>query len=186
MNKVIVINGKGGIGKDTLIEALTYAAPHFIHVTNVSSITPIVDICRRTGVVVNGEKDDAYRRLLSEMKYAVDNYYCAKHNVWRTTEYLLESLNMWRELCKVGKATHHILFVHIREPEAIDDFLRYCSDAVTLLVTNDREKDSYGNDSDDKVKDYQYRYIFAVTGTKEEEAAAFCSFVEKEILKEEK
>ena len=53
MSKVaIVINGPGGVGKDTLCEL---AARHF-KVRNVSSITPIKEIAAMCGW--HGEKDD--------------------------------------------------------------------------------------------------------------------------------
>ena len=56
MNKLtIVINGKGGVGKDTLCMSL----PHR-RVRNISSITPIKEIAAMHGW--NGEKDLKSRR----------------------------------------------------------------------------------------------------------------------------
>ena len=61
MNKVaIVINGAGGVGKDTLCEL---AAKHF-KVMNISSITPIKEIAALCGW--DGRKDDrACRQITS-------------------------------------------------------------------------------------------------------------------------
>lgn len=183
MNKIIVINGKGGIGKDTLIEALADAAPHYIHVTNVSSITPIVEACEKSGVAI-GDKDNAYRKLLSDMKSAIDEYHTKETGMAFTTRYLVKQTDQWKQLCLFGKASHHVLFVHIREPEMIQDFLTSNPDAITLLVTSDRAQDSYGNPSDEGVNAFSYNYIFEANSTKEEEAQKFCSFIEN-ILKEE-
>ena len=58
-NKVaVVINGAGGVGKDTLCNL---AAKHF-RVLNVSSITPIKEIAAECGW--RGEKDDKARKSL--------------------------------------------------------------------------------------------------------------------------
>lgn len=59
---VIIINGRGGVGKDTLCELAARRYP----VTVVSSITPIKEIAARCGW--NGEKDDKSRRFLYELK----------------------------------------------------------------------------------------------------------------------
>lgn len=184
MDKIIVINGKGGIGKDTLIDALKNAAPHYIHVANVSSITPIVQAADSTGIVKQENKTNAYRKLLSDMKAAIDEYYRAEEGVAYTTDYLNKKIIQWARLCEFGKASHHVLFVHIREPEMIKEFLKSNPDAKTLLVTSDRAQDSYGNPSDEGVNAFSYNYIFEANSTKEEEAQKFCSFIEN-ILKEE-
>ena len=59
---VIVINGAGGVGKDTLCE---FAEKHF-KVMNISSITPIKEIAKMCGW--NGEKTDKARKFLSDLK----------------------------------------------------------------------------------------------------------------------
>lgn len=185
MNKIIVINGKGGIGKDTLIEALADANPHYIHVTNVSSITPITEACEKSGVLIGDRKDNVYRKLLSAMKTAIDAYYTESTGMAFTTKYLIGKVDQWKQLCLFGKATHHVLFVHIREPEMIQDFLTSNPDAKTLLISSDRAQEYYGNPSDEGVNAWGYNYIFEANSTKEEEAQKFCSFIEN-ILKEEK
>ena len=181
MDKIIVINGKGGIGKDTLIEALRNAAPHYIHVSNISSITPIVQAVDSTGIVKNG-KTNAYRKLLSDMKTAIDEYYRAEEGVAYTTDYLNKKIIQWERLCEFGKASHHALFVHIREPEMIKTFVTAHPDAVTILVKSDRAQEEYGNPADDWVESYNYDYIFEANGTKEEEAKLFCDFIEKILI----
>ena len=60
--QVFIINGQGGVGKDTICNC---AAQHF-RVRNVSSITPIVEIARFAGW--DGQKTLAARRLLSQLK----------------------------------------------------------------------------------------------------------------------
>ena len=181
MDKIIVINGKGGIGKDTLIGALRDAAPHYIHVSNVSSITPIEQAVDSTGIAKHG-KTNAYRKLLADMKTAIDEYYRAEEGIAYTTDYLNKKIIQWERLCEFGKASHHVLFVHIREPEMITTFVTAHPDAATLLVKSERAQEEYGNPADDWVESYKYNYIFEANGTKEEEAAEFCSLIEKILI----
>ena len=55
---VIIINGKGGAGKDTVCEI----AARYFNVEIISAITPIKDIARQHGW--NGEKDNKARKFL--------------------------------------------------------------------------------------------------------------------------
>ena len=59
---VMVINGAGGVGKDTLCE---FAMKHF-KVMNISSITPIKELAALAGW--DGKKDDKSRKFLSDLK----------------------------------------------------------------------------------------------------------------------
>ena len=94
---VIVINGAGGVGKDTLCDI---AAKHF-KVRNISSVTPIKEIAAMTGW--NGAKDDKSRKFLSDLKSL-----CANYNdfptVWAKAQY-----------DDFLTTDEQILFVHIRE-----------------------------------------------------------------------
>ena len=102
MNKiVIVINGAGGVGKDTLCEL---AAKHF-KVKNISSITPIKEIATMCGW--DGQKDDKSRKFLADLKEL-----CVQYNdnptVWASREY--------KEFLA---GDFEIMFVHIREPKEL-------------------------------------------------------------------
>ena len=75
-----VINGAGGVGKDTLCDL---AAKHF-RVYNISTIMPIKDIARMCGWA--GEKTDKARRFLSDLK-ALTVEYNDYPTVWATERY---------------------------------------------------------------------------------------------------
>ncbi len=45
---IVVINGKGGIGKDTLVDVIDKTPNCFVW--NASSITPIAKMCKREGI----------------------------------------------------------------------------------------------------------------------------------------
>ena len=59
---VVIINGKGGVGKDTLCDALSSKYT----VRNVSSITPIKEIAQLGGW--QGGKQNKDRKFLADLK----------------------------------------------------------------------------------------------------------------------
>lgn len=65
---VIIINGTGGAGKDTLCGL---ASKHY-KVKNISAITPIKEIAGNYGW--NGEKDSRARKFLSDLKKVFIDY----------------------------------------------------------------------------------------------------------------
>jgi hypothetical protein len=142
---VIVINGAGGVGKDTLCDL---AAKHF-KVKNISSITPIKELAARCGW--GGEKDDKARKFLSDLKKVLVEYNDYP-TVWAKGEYesFLES-------------DEEVMFVHIREGAEIKKFVDITDGkAKTLLIRGGERmtKSSYGNASDDLVEEYDYDYYY--------------------------
>ncbi len=142
---VMVINGRGGVGKDTLCEALK---EDFV-IRNVSAITPIKNIAKQYGW--NGEKDDKSRRFLAELKRVFADYNDLP------TKYLID------EYCEFLKTEEQILCVHIRENDQIAKFVsNVTTPCITMLVCRNIEEHGkdYGNAADDGVDNYDYDYIF--------------------------
>ncbi len=159
---VIVINGAGGIGKDTLC---AFAQKHF-KVMNVSSITPIKEIAAMCGW--GGEKTDKARKFLSDLK-ALSVEYNDFPTVWAMKKYneFLES-------------DFEIMFVHIREAEEISKFVKATDGrAKTLLIRGGErmKKSNYGNVSDDGVENYTYDYYYVNDKTLEEAERDFVEFL---------
>ena len=163
MGKIaLVINGSGGVGKDTLCDL---AAKHF-RVYNISSVDPIKDIARMANW--DGRKDDKSRRFLSDLK-ALTIAYNDFPTVWAKERYLgfLES-------------DDEVMFLHIREPEEIEKFVRATDGrAKTLLIRGGARmtKSSYGNVSDDNVENYTYDYYFVNDKSLEEAEREFAALL---------
>ena len=157
-----VINGAGGVGKDTLCDL---AAKHF-RVYNISTIMPIKDIAKMCGW--NGEKTDKARRFLSDLKRLTIEYndYPTVWGKARFDEFM--------------QSENEIMFFHIREAEEIKKYVEATGGlAKTLLIRGgDRmSKAYYGNVSDDEVENYTYDYYFVNDKSFEETEKAFCDFI---------
>lgn len=140
---VIIINGNGGVGKDTLCD---FAGKRY-RVTNISAITPIKEIAERYGW--HGEKDAKSRKFLADLKKTFVEYNDLPY------EYLK------REYEKFLHDNSEILFVHIREGNEIEKFRQYVTvPCVTLLIKRECVLQSWGNSSDDNVEDYDYDYTY--------------------------
>ena len=164
--KAIVINGVGGVGKDTLCDL---AAKHF-KVYNVSSITPIKEIASLCGW--NGAKDDKSRKFLSDLKLLCVEYndYPTKWATERYEQFLLSE--------------NDIMFLHVREPEEIAKFVSATNnEARTLLIRGGSRmtKMNYGNVSDDGVENYSYDYYFVNEKGLDEAEKDFCALLSQII-----
>lgn len=157
---VIIINGKGGAGKDTLCDI----AAQYYRTENISAITPIKDIARQFGW--NGEKDARARKFLADLKRAFVDY-CDLPNAYLEAEYR-----------RFAQSDSALLFVHIRETDQIDDFKRRVAHrCVTLLVRSPRIEARYGNDADDLAENYPYDYCYRNEKPLEELAPDFMEFL---------
>lgn len=145
MKKTVVINGKGGSGKDTFIgicEMLTQ--------DQVYSFTSI-SIVNRAAKLLGWEgntKTQKDRKFLSDLK-ALSIWYNDQPN-----DYMIYSLKQTED--------NSINFFHIREKEEIIKFINTIkkeniqTDIHTLLLT--RFNNDLGNRSDDGVNDIDYSF----------------------------
>ena len=158
---VFVINGRGGVGKDTLCELAAKA----YSVKNVSSITPIKELAAQVGW--QGEKTDRARKFLSDLK-ALTIAYNDFPTVWACEQYR-----------RFLEEEAQIMFVHIREGEEIQKFVSATGGAAkTLLIRRAAvHQEAYGNRSDDEAESYPYDYIFDNDLPLEEAGNAFVAFL---------
>lgn len=157
MKLVVVINGQGGAGKDTVCEVL---ASHY-RVRNVSSIAPIKEIAAMHGW--DGGKEDRDRKFLSDLKYAFSAYNDLPYN------YMLNELERFKA------SGDDIMCVHIREPGEIAKFVSGAKGAMgdvvriaTLLVRRPGFERVFGNSADDNVAVYDYDWIYDNSGPLED------------------
>ena len=169
MNKtVIVINGQGGCGKDTICNIMA----KYYNVKNVSTVDPIKDIARYAGWT--GEKGDKARKMLADLKQVFIEY----------NDLPLNFIIKEAEAFKLDN--NDIMFVHCRENVEIEKIVKALTvNTITLLV---RRKDKYfqqkvyGNAADDEVENYNYDYIYTGNNDSVEELEkTFMAFFEETI-----
>ena len=159
---VIIINGRGGVGKDTLCDL----AAKYFKVEKISEITPIKEIAQNYGW--NGEKDSRSRKFLSDLKRVFIEYNDLP------TQYLYEQYERFL------KSDRQILFVHIREKEEIEKFKSMVkSRCLTLLVEGQTDIKKWGNASDDEVKNYNYDLCYKNDKPLDEAEKDFVDFLKK-------
>lgn len=145
---VIIINGKGGVGKDALVNE--YLKHH--RGESISAIDRIKEAAAVLGW--DGRKSDADRKFLSDLKALSIKY----------NDYPLKDI-MYKFYWFIRDVKGDVLFIHIREPEEIEKCKRNIEHTdmamvKTLIVITDGEEHTYGNKSDDDVEDYNYDIKF--------------------------
>ena len=165
---VIVINGQGRSGKDTVCKILA----KYYRVKNISTIDPIKAIAEKAGW--NGEKDDKSRKMLADLKQIFIEYNDLPLN------FVLDHIEQFK------KTDEQIMFVHCREKEEIAKIVTASSlKTITLLIKrNDKyfENKVFGNRADDEVEDYDYDFIYNGNNeTTKQLEESFVPFFENEI-----
>lgn len=168
---VIVINGQGKSGKDTVckITAKRY------RVKNVSAIDPVKKLASFIGW--QGEKDDKSRKMLADLKQILIAYNDYPFN------YIMNSINEFLA------SDEQIMFAHIREGDEIKKVVDACSklgvNALTLLIRrNDKffVHKTFGNAADDEVENYPYDFIYSGNNdTVSDLEGSFNEFFDKNI-----
>jgi len=166
MNYKIVIDGKGGSGKDQFVE---FCKKYNNKVYNISTIDKIKEHAINLGW--NGVKDNKGRLLLSELKRISKEY---------NELPLRDVLNKIYYICQ--DSSDNIIFIHSREQEEIKQIKNKFKDdnsCYTLLIENNRVNSCLGNNSDDCDKSSRfYDYVIHNDWGLEELEVAACSFIE--------
>lgn len=138
---VIVINGRGGCGKDTFIRFCRgLLKEKGCRVYNISSISPVKKLARWMGW--DGVKDEKGRRFLSDLKKLWTEFNDGP------TNYLLGQLS---------EIEAGLVFFHVREAEEIEKISEAFPGLITLYISR-KKIGKIGNRSDDEVESYDYEY----------------------------
>ena len=147
MNKtVIVINGQGGSGKDSICNVMA----KYYKVKNISTVDPIKAIAKFAGW--NGEKGDKARKMLADLKQVFIEYCDLPLNF------------VLQEAEKFKTDENDVMFVHCRESDEIQKIIDNSPlKTITLLVRrNDKfyQHKVFGNSADDDVENFNYDFIY--------------------------
>ena len=150
--RVVIVNGKPGVGKTTFEKfCKDFLGEAFCD--GRSTVDRVKEIATEIGW--NGTKDLKSRKLLSDLKDIFTEY-----NDMPFKD-VCKHLKTWDDnLVYYGVGSHpHVFFIDDREPEHIDR-LKNELNAVTVLIRRPGdEKTETSNHADEKVFEYQYDYI---------------------------
>ena len=144
MNKYVIINGCGGVGKDEFIKKCRIYKDNIVNMSTIEYVKKVAIQCGW-----DGKKDDKGRRFLSDLKDALTRY----DNI--PVKHILESLHNYVD---------SIIFIHCREPDEIV-FLKSVLNAKSLLITNANVLPIETNHADKCVFDIEYDYTIDNSGT---------------------
>lgn len=173
MNKqIFVINGSGGVGKDTFVELVSVELndrfKKFHTVVNFSSVDKVKEIAREIGW--DGKKSEKDRKFLSDLKSLTSDY-CDMP--------FLSIKNKIEEFKESNEG--QILFLHIREPEEIKRVVDKFK-AKTILIVRDSVMHITSNVSDKNVFDYHYDFVIENNGTIEDLRNKVRQFINKTVM----
>lgn len=169
IKQVLIINGSGGVGKDTFVSTLG----KYISVVHESIINPVKDIAHDAGW--NGDKTEKGRAFLSALKIAMGEY-----NDYPYT--CMEKVVNWFKT-----TDNEILCIDMREPEDITRAKQEFN-AKTVLVMRPSVKQIKTNKADAGVYDIGYDYIVDNSSDSEhlqEEVELFLRKLKGDLWKEQ-
>ena len=146
--KIFVINGSGGVGKDTFVQFVSefYCRLTNKQVINYSSVYEIKKIAKDIGWT--GSKTERDRKFLCDLKLIVSEYNDLPFAAMRGKVDAFKS-----------STDEDILFLHIREPEEIKRAVQEFN-AITILVKRDNIPHITSNLADDRVFNYDYDIVY--------------------------
>ena len=155
MKKIFILNGSGGVGKDTFVKYVNAYTSILKRITcdHTSSIKLVKSYAHNLGW--RGDKTEKDRKFLSDLKVALTEYDDSPFTDLRNYVY------------DFRKSRWDILFIDIREPEEIERAKKEF-DAKTILIKSDRVEHVTSNMADAGVFDYEYDIVIENNGTLED------------------
>lgn len=141
VKKVVIINGSGGVGKDTFVDYVENVVP----VLKVSSVDLVKEAAKTLGW--DGGKSEKDRKFLSDLKILAGEY----------SDHSFDYMTYMHNLIFADMLSG-ILFLFIREPEEIERAKKEFN-AITVLVTNSNVESINSNTADANVSNFEYDYV---------------------------
>ena len=151
--KVVVINGKGGCGKDTFV-VMCRDVLGAEQIVNISTVDFVKEIARKCGW--DGSKEPKDRKFLSDLKDLLTEW---DDVPFKRTIIAISAAAGTAKF--VGNYDKTVVFIHCREPKEIDKLLKELQkyDPVTLLIRREAaENVQQINHADNAVLNYSYDY----------------------------
>ena len=144
LKKINIINGFPEAGKDTFVKLVSeYSSKEVI---NLSTIDPVKTIAKTMGW--SGAKESNDRKFLSNLK-----------DLWRGYNNHL-FMQIVRLIKHHKKDDNKIIFLHVREPDEINDFKKFFKgECTTILIDRKPELVCFTNHADSNVYNYDYDII---------------------------
>jgi hypothetical protein len=169
---IVVINGRGGVGKDTLIATLDKLLGADYRTKSISAITP-VKMAAMTYFGWDGAEEERDRKFLADLRQLIEDYNdsCMEYLKTQTYEHAFKNE-------RSQNAT--ILFVHILE---YDNIMRYC-DWVrsTPYLDKNYQVTTISILSPDEEYDGNYDHMYVNSKSKSESGFDFTMWFKENIL----
>lgn len=152
-----VVNGFGGVGKNTFVKYLFGINKDKLHFSNMPFFEiSSVDIIKEAATLLGwgGLKTQDDRKFLSDLKSLADNY--SDHSY----TYIYEKVS---KISKDNFGKKCVVFVYIREPDNIQRVVDYFG-AKTILIENKNINSNFNNSSDTNIYKYSYDIIIENNG----------------------
>lgn len=175
MIKIFIINGTGGVGKDTFVnfcQEYAYTLQKLVYVQNYSTIDPIKYLAR--GIGWDEGKTNKDRKFLSDLKDLLTEYNDYSYQYIKNIISSISSQSS-SSIC-LG-----IIFIHCREPKEIQRFVDDYN-AETILIRRPQIKPA-DNHADMEVENFNYDYIIDNSGSIKELKVKAENFINN-IIKE--
>lgn len=152
--EVVVLNSKGGAGKDTFFGFCESILGDCV--AHISTVDLVKEVAESIGW--DGTKTLENRRRLSMLKDIM--------TAWGDGPFkdVCSMVNQIKYEWMNGGEEFGIIFIDCREPHEIERLVKELG-AKTLLITRDNLPATYGNHADDEVFDYTYDYIVENNGS---------------------
>ena len=150
--KVVIINGKGGVGKDTFVVMCKdiLGAGCIYNISTVDFVKEVAEMCGW-----DGTKTPKNRKFLSDLKDLLTEW---DDIPLKKVVEEVSNCSACAEIC--GDSNKSVVFIHCREPKEIGKLVHYFGEeAATLLIRrSEAEAVEQINHADNDVLQYAYDY----------------------------